>query len=80
MTDFRERTDEELAKDADLGLRGQGSVVEMMNRLKRSIENLDRSSAKLGKRVIWLTVVILVLTAIMAIPVVLQAYHWIAGR
>ncbi|MGH8510570.1 MAG: hypothetical protein ACREU8_04095 [Gammaproteobacteria bacterium] len=49
------RKDEELAIEADSGLRGQGSVVEMMRRLKEAVLSLDRTSTKQQEKMLSLT-------------------------
>lgn len=41
MTEWKEMKDSALADEAQLGLRGQGAIVEMMRRLKRSNEVLS---------------------------------------
>ncbi len=80
---FEERTDSELASLADQGLQGQGDLVEMMRRLRTSVETLDsnildlRVAIEKGQRVanrlawvlIVLTIVIAVLTAVMVHPI-----------
>ncbi len=42
-------TDEELSDVADTGLRGQGAVVEMMSRLSRSIQSMDKTTSHYSK-------------------------------
>ncbi len=94
---FEERTDSELASLADQGLRGQGDLVEMMRRLRTSVETLNgnisdlRQSIEKGQRVetrlsrvlIFLTIVIAILTAVMVHPTLtpefVQGFAAIAG-
>jgi hypothetical protein len=57
MAEWKNLKDSELADEAQLGLRGQGAVVEMMRRLKDSTNFLSYVG-------IALTVVGLVLTAV----------------
>lgn len=66
------KTDQELVNSADEGLKGQGAIVEIMKRLKDSIESLNATSTKLNRRMICLTWAILVLTAVSVIVAVLQ--------
>jgi CHASE3 domain sensor protein len=66
------KTDQQLVESADQGLRGQGAVVEIMRRLKDSIENLNTTSAKLNQHMIFLTWAILILTAVSVGVAVLQ--------
>lgn len=72
MTLTNEKADQELVNSADEGLKGQGAIVEMMRRLKDSIESLNTTSTKLNRRMICLTWAILVLTAVSVIMAVLQ--------
>ena len=76
MPDFRRDSDDLLATQAEVGLRGQGSVVEMMRRLKDS--NLEQQNAtnRLTRWLIVLTAVILLLTAVMAAPLVRQIFNF----
>ena len=62
--DFDKATDKALADEAQTGLRGQGAVVEMMRRLKDSVDKLNQSTTKLNRRLLWVTVAILILTII----------------
>jgi hypothetical protein len=41
MTEWKDMKDSALADEAQIGLRGQGAIVEMMRRLKRSNEFLS---------------------------------------
>lgn len=74
MTPTNGKTDQALVNSADEGLKGQGAIVEMMKRLKDSIESLNATSTKLNRRMICLTWVILGLTAVSVIVAVLQYY------
>ena len=71
MATTNEKTDQQLAERADDGLKGQGAVVDMMSRLKDSIESLNTTTTKLNCVMIWLTVAILLLTAVSVIVTVL---------
>ena len=62
--DWHKWTDEELAREAQEGLRGQGAVVEMMRRLRDAIVKQQRSTN-------WLTWVIIGLTVALVIVEVL---------
>ena len=56
--DWHTRTDEELAKEAQTGLSGQGAIVEMMRRLRDAIVEQQRSTNRLTWVIIALTVVL----------------------
>ena len=58
---WSEWTNTELADEAQTGLRGQGAVVEMMSRLKKATDNLNRSTTILFVINIGLTIVIVIL-------------------
>lgn len=60
---FEEESDHDLAIQADSGLRGQGSLVEMMRRLKDSLLEQAKTTNKLNTRLYWLTVAIFLFTA-----------------
>jgi hypothetical protein len=72
---WTESTDEELASEAHTGLTGQGAVVEAMRRLRVSTEDLKVSTEKYSRRLIVLTWVLIVLTLVLAIPVVRELLH-----
>ncbi len=57
--DFKKLSDEELAKDADQGRIGQGSVVESMSRLRESIIILTKTTAFYSKILIFLTIALI---------------------
>lgn len=74
MEPTNKKTDQQLINDADQGLRGQGAVVEMMQRLKDSIENLNVTSTKLSKHMLILTWIIAGLTAVSVFVAMIQTY------
>ena len=78
MSQFREMTDDQLANRANQGLSGQGAPVEATRRLREAVESLDRSSTKLATRMLWLTVVIMILTAVMVVPLLIDFFRWLA--
>jgi hypothetical protein len=55
----------ELAAEADNGRRGQGAVVEVIGRLKLAIENLDDSTTRLSRWLVFYTIVLVILTAVL---------------
>jgi hypothetical protein len=59
------QSDEELVAEAQTGLRGQGAVVEAMRRLRNSIEALRQSTNWYSGVMVFLTVVLTVLTALL---------------
>ena len=64
FADPKELTDEELSELADTGLRGQGAVVEMMSRLKLSIEKLDKTTSYYSKVLIYLTIALVIISLV----------------
>lgn len=72
MSNLSNRSDQELAQEADQGLRGQGAAVEMMQRLKGAIEKLERASSVQQERMLNLTLWITRLTWAMAVVGVIQ--------
>ena len=72
MSNLSNCSDQELAQEADQGLRGQGAAVEMMQRLKGAIEKLERASSVQQERMLNLTLWITRLTWAMAVVGVIQ--------
>jgi hypothetical protein len=71
MTDeWRNLSDEKLARVAQDGLQGQGAPVEAMRRLRVAIETASSKSDTYSRRTLWLTIVLAVLTLVQAIAVV----------
>ncbi len=56
--DWHTRSDEELAKEANTGMGGQGAVVEMVRRLRVAIVEQQRSANRLTWVILFLTVVL----------------------
>ena len=74
----RDWTDDQLFAEAQVGLKGGGPAVESMRRLRESIDRFSISSDRYSKRMLWLTVVLMVLTALQAIavvPIILGWFH-----
>ena len=66
-----------LAFNADVGQRGQGSVVEASRRVVAAIEGADWSATQLSRRIATLTVWLVVFTvAICALTVILVLLSW----
>ena len=65
--EWKELTDEELAKIAQDGLQGQGAPVEAMRRLRDAIEKLSASSDSYARRMLWWTIAVAALTLVQAI-------------
>ncbi len=68
-------TDDELV---ELGMsleHGAGATVEAMRRLRVAMENANTSSERYARGLLWLTVVLVVLTIVLAIPVVKDLFH-----
>jgi hypothetical protein len=72
--DFQKATDPELVIEAQTGERGQGANVEMMRRLRNATENLDASTTRYSKILVWLTIIIGVLTALQLVLTALQLW------
>ncbi len=72
MANFTERDDNQLTHDADAGLRGQGSIVEMMRRLKNSVIELEKSTSRQQKKMTYLTIAVVFLTVVMVIIGIIQ--------
>lgn len=72
MSNLSNRSDQELAQEANQGLRGQGAAVEMMQRLKGAIEKLERASSVQQERMLNLTLWITRRTWAMAVVGVIQ--------
>ena len=62
----RQQSDDELFAAAEAGLKGMGSLVEAMRRLKVSNDALRRSTEIYGTWMIFLTVVLALLTLVLA--------------
>jgi hypothetical protein len=73
-----EQTDEQLANEAQTGLRGQGAVVESNRRLRNTIAALRESTATQASTLIRLTWAIVALTLAMLLGLVIQI--WLAWR
>ncbi len=59
-----EPEDTQLVEKAERGLAGQGSVVEMMRRLKEAVRDLERTTTCQQRKMICLTWSIVVLTVV----------------
>jgi hypothetical protein len=78
--DIKNKTDEELVEMAGMdileglvssGIR-QKAQAELIRRLMNSIKDLDKTTSKYSKVLIWLTVILIVLTALLFIVAVIQ--------
>ena len=72
-------TDDDLVNAAQQGMTGQGSVVEMMRRLKDVTIKLENTTTKQQRTMIWLTIFIAVLTLFTAFATVPQIISWLFG-
>jgi hypothetical protein len=70
---WTEWTDDELASEAQAGLRGQGAVVETSRRLIIAIRKLDDSATRLSRWLVALTVVLVILTAVLVVLTILTS-------
>ncbi len=73
---WRDWTWDELANEAQTGTRGQGAVVEASRRLTDRIDAFRTGSDRYSRQMFWLTVVLTVLTLVMAIPVIPVIKGW----
>ena len=64
---WAEWTDEELANEAQEGLRGQGAVVEITRRLTVAVQKLDHATTILSRWLLVCTVALVVLTVILVL-------------
>jgi hypothetical protein len=78
MTDeWRQLSDEELARIARDGLQGQGAPVEAMRRLRVAIETASDKSDTYSRRMFCLTIVLAILTLLQVIAVVPIISSWL---
>ena len=75
--EWAELSDQELAKIAQDGLQGQGAPVEAMRRLRVAMERASESSDRYSRRMLWLTVIVTVLTAVQVVSAIDVIKHWI---
>jgi hypothetical protein len=75
---WKDWTDDELADAAQQGITGQGAQVEAMRRLKESIVTFSGSSDRYSRRMLWLTIVLLILTLVQAIAVLPTIKAWLS--
>ena len=69
---FKAMNDDELAADANLGLRGQGATVEMMRRLREAMIQAEQSTSALNNRMLGYTRAMLALAILQALLVLAQ--------
>jgi len=68
---WREKTDDDLAREAYSGHTSQGAVVEMMRRLKDALEEQQKAAekiTKLTKVLVWFTAAMILLALIQIWP------------
>jgi hypothetical protein len=68
--------DHELVELASQSEGGGGAIVESMTRLRVAVEKASVSADRHSRRIVWLTWVLIVLTAVLAVPVVKEVWHW----
>jgi hypothetical protein len=73
---WKDKTDDELAKEAHAGRVGQGGVVESIRRLRDSVDAFSASSDKYSARMFWLNIILAVLTLVQAIAVIPVIKGW----
>jgi hypothetical protein len=64
---WQSASEDELAEGADSALAGYGALVESMRRLRVSVDQLRTSSNTWAQRLSWLTLVLIVLTAVLIV-------------
>ena len=79
MSKWQKQSWEELAEGADTGLRGSGGVVEANHRLTEAIANFQRSSDRYSGRMLWLTIVLTILTAVQVVALLPAFRLWPAS-
>lgn len=72
---YREKTDEELIKDADGGgggveSRSRGAQAEMMRRLKNAIEKFDKTTTHHNRSLIALTLILIVVALVQLVTTI----------
>jgi hypothetical protein len=68
-------TDDELVELANEP-QGGGAVVEAMRRLREAVDNAKVSADRYSRIMLVLTCVLIILTIVLAIPVVKEVWHW----
>jgi len=76
MKSWPEWNDEELANEAQIGIRGQGAVVESTRRLRAQLEAAGESSDVYSRRMWWLNIILAFLTLVQVIAVVPVIASW----
>ena len=77
--EWTQLSDEKLARIAQDGMQGQGAPVEAMRRLRVAIEEASAKSDTYSRRMLWLTIVLIVLTlvqVIAAVPIIKSWFPW----
>ena len=73
QTGWLERASDGVLKGlADTGLRGQGAVVESMRRLRESIGRNHVAETRLGNRILWLSVIMVVLIVVQVVVAIIE--------
>ena len=67
---WEDRTDKQLAQEADAGMRGQGPVVEAMCRLRNVLAEQQRSTNRLTWIILGCTIVLVILTFVLVVVAV----------
>jgi len=73
---MKRATDEELVELASQPEGGGGAIVEAMTRLRKAVENAKVSADLYSSRMLLLTWVLVILTIVLAVPAVKEAWHW----
>ena len=68
-------TDDELVELANQP-QGGGAVVEAMRHLREAVDNAKVSADRYSRIMLVLTCVLIILTIVLAIPVVKEVWHW----
>ena len=76
--EWTQLSDEKLARIAQDGMQGQGAPVEAMRRLRVAIEEASAKSDTYSRRMLWLTIVLIVLTLVQVIAAVPIIKSWFA--
>jgi hypothetical protein len=72
---YPEATRRELVEAANRGLGGQGAVVEGMFRLMDSIAAQEKTTTRLNKLLLWFTIAITAMTAVLVVLGSLPVLH-----
>jgi hypothetical protein len=75
-TGFEKSPDHELVEFASQPEGGGGAIVEAMRRLREATDKARVSADRYSRRMLFLTWVLVILTVVLAVPVIKDIWHW----